>query len=228
LVGETKKKNVYLQALKRTDLIPNLAHNQKLSNAMIRLAEEKDMFEMLEIYRPFVEKTAITFELKTPSLSEFTKRINKAMRDAPCLVCEVEGEVLGYAMASEYRSKGAYAWTRELTVYIHNDFKTKKIGTALYLSLIELLKLQNYRHLLAGITLPNIPSVSFHERIGFLPVGVFDNVGVKFGKMQRVGWWQMSIQDPYEPAREIVSYRTILATQEGKKALARGESRVLV
>ncbi len=195
---------------------------------MIRLAEEKDMQEMLEIYKPFVEKTAITFDLKVPTLAEFKQKLNRSMHDAPCLVCELDGIIAGYAFASEYRSKAAYTWTRELTVYVKEEYKTKKVGTALYLPLISILKMQNYRHLVAAITLPNIPSVNFHERLGFLPVGVFDNIGIKFGKAQRVGWWQMSIQDVYEPAREIVSYRTILATPEGRQALERGMNRIVL
>lgn len=79
--------------------------------------------------------------------------------------------------------------------------------------------MQNYRHLVAAITLPNIPSVAFHERIGFLPVGVFDNVGVKFDKAYRVGWWQMSIQDLYAAALPIVPYTKVLATEEGQKGI---------
>ncbi len=111
---------------------------------------------------------------------------------------------------------------------MREDAKTKKCGTALYTSLIELLRCQNYRVALAGITLPNIPSVNFHERLGFYPVGVFDNVGYKLGKSHRVGWWQLMLQEPGEPAREIISLEAVLATEQGQYALKRGEARVLI
>lgn len=195
---------------------------------MIRIARESDAAEMLAIYAPFVEKTAITFDLKVPTLTEFIEKIKKIQKEAPCLVYELDGVVLGYAYASVYRTKEAYKWTREMTVYVREDAKGKKYGTALYFSMIELLKCQNYRTVLAGITLPNIPSVHFHERFGFHPAGVFNNVGHKMGKSHRVGWWQLILSDAQEPAKEIIPLDQVLATEEGQKALKRGESRILI
>ena len=195
---------------------------------MIRIAQASDMAKMLAIYAPFVEKTAITFDMKVPSLAEFTERIKKIQKEAPCLVYDLDGAVLGYAYAGKHRTREAYKWTREMSVYIREDAKAKKYGTALYTSMIELLQCQNYRTVLAGITLPNIPSVNFHERFGFHPVGVYDNVGYKLGKSHRVGWWQLMLGDYLEPAKEIVSLDQVLATEEGQKALKRGESRILV
>lgn len=194
---------------------------------MIRVAKESDVKAMLDIYAPYVENTAITFDLTVPTLAAFTQKIAKIQNYAPCLVYEHEGEVVGYAYADVYRKKEAYKWTRELTVYVRKDVQTRKYGTALYYSLIELLKCQNYRNALAGITLPNIPSVNFHERFGFHQVGVFENVGYKRGKPYRVGWWQLSLVDSQEPVKDIVPLEEVLATEEGQKALRRGESRIL-
>lgn len=194
---------------------------------MIRLAKESDAAAMLAIYKPFVENTAITFDLVVPTLADFTKKINDVLKESPWLVCEINGQVVGFAYAAPYRTKEAYKWTRELTVYVREDARTKKYATALYYSLIELLKLQNYRNVLAAITLPNIPSVSFHERFGFHPVGVFDNVGYKLGKSHKVGFWQLSIQDAAEPAKAIIPLNEIMATETGKKALKKGELRLI-
>lgn len=195
---------------------------------MIRVATESDMAAMLAIYAPFVENTAITFDMKVPTLSEFTERIKKIQREAPCLVYDLDGEVLGYAYASAHRTREAYKWTREMSVYIREDAKSKKYGTALYSSLIELLKCQNYRSVLAGITLPNIPSVNFHERFGFHPVGVYNNIGYKLGKPHRVGWWQLMIDNEATLAQDIIPIDAVLATEEGQKALKKGESRILI
>lgn len=195
---------------------------------MIRIAKESDVAEMLAIYAPFVKDTAITFDMKVPTLAEFTEKIKKIQEEAPCLVYELDGAVLGYAYASAHRTREAYKWTREMSVYIREDAKTKKYGTALYSSMIELLKCQNYRSVLAGITLPNIPSVNFHERFGFHQVGVYNNVGYKLGKSHRVGWWQLMLEDYQEPAKEIVSLDKILLTEEGQKALKKGEARILI
>lgn len=195
---------------------------------MIRIANESDMEAMLAIYAPFVQNTAITFDLKVPTLPEFTEKIKEIQEEAPCLVYEWNNEILGYAYASVYRQKAAYRWTREMSIYIREDAKTKKYGTALYDSMIELLKCQNYRSVLAGITLPNIPSVNFHERFGFHPVGVYDNVGYKLGKPHRVGWWQLIIDDNPHELKEIIPLEQVLATEAGQKALRKGESRILI
>ena len=195
---------------------------------MIRLAEEADIASMLAIYTPYVENTAITFDIKVPSLFEFNQKINSILYEAPCLVCEVDGEIAGYAYADLHRSKGAYKWTREVSVYVAKEYQSKKYGTALYYSLIDLLKCQNYRSVLAGITLPNIPSVNFHERFGFHQIGVYDNVGFKLGKSQRVGWWQLSLEDYQEPAKDIIHLEQVLQTDEGQKAMKRGELRLII
>ena len=108
------------------------------------------------------------------------------------------------------------------------EYQAKKYGTALYYSLIDLLKCQRYRNVVAGITLPNIPSVSFHERFGFHQVGVYDNVGFKLGKSQRVGWWQLSLVDHMQPAEAIIPLDQVLKTEEGQKALKRGELRLMI
>ena len=195
---------------------------------MIRLAKEADIAAMLAIYAPYVENTAITFDINTPSLFEFNQKMNAILIEAPCLVCEVDGEITGYAYADVHRSKGAYKWTREVSVYVPKEYQSNKYGTALYYSLIDLLKCQNYRSLIAGITLPNIPSVNFHEKFGFHQIGVYDNVGFKLGKSQRVGWWQLSLEDYQEPAKDIIPIEQVLLTPEGQKAMKRGELRLII
>ncbi|MDC0231439.1 GNAT family N-acetyltransferase [Aureispira] len=195
---------------------------------MIRLAKETDVEAIRAIYTPFVESSVVTFDLKVPSLLEFTKKFQKIIEEAPCLVCEIDGEIIGYAFADSYRSKEAYKWTREVSVYINKDKRTNKYGTALYLTLIELLKCQNYRNIVAAITLPNIPSVSFHQRLGFHQCGIFNNIGFKFGKTHRVGWWQLTLVDVTEPAKDIIPLKEVLETEEGQKALKAGELRLNV
>jgi phosphinothricin acetyltransferase len=195
---------------------------------MIRIAQESDASALLDIYAPFVTDTAVTFEVEVPTLEAFIKKMKEIKAEAPYLVYEHEGEVLGYAYASSHRQRAAYRWTRELSVYIREDAKSKKCGTGLYTSLLELLRCQNYRTALAGITLPNIPSVNFHERLGFYPVGVYDNIGFKLGKSHRVGWWQLMLQEPQEPAQEIIGIEEVLSTEKGQQALKRGEARILI
>ncbi len=195
---------------------------------MIRIAQPDDVPAMLAIYAPFIADTAVTFEVEVPTTEAFAKRIGHIQEEAPCLVWDRDGVVLGYAYAAPHRWRAAYQWTRELSVYIREDARAQNYGKALYTSLIALLRCQNYRTALAGITLPNIPSVRFHERQGFYPVGVYDNIGFKLGKSYRVGWWQLMLQEIQAPALPIRPLEEVLRTEAGQYALRRGEALVLL
>lgn len=74
---------------------------------MIRIAKPNDVAAMLAIYAPFIANTAVTFEVETPSLEDFAKHIAHIQEEAPCLVWEQEGEVLGYAYAAPHRWRAA-------------------------------------------------------------------------------------------------------------------------
>lgn len=161
------------------------------SNAHIRIANSGDAASILKIYAPYI-KTPVTFEEQVPSLSEFQQRIEKIRKTYPYLVCEIDGKIAGYAYASEYRERASYRWNSEVSVYVMDEFKRKNIAKALYTALFEILKKQNFVNLLAIITLPNKESVTFHERMGFKPCGVFNKVGYKLGKWHQVGWWERS------------------------------------
>ncbi len=162
--------------------------------ATIRLAHENDASQMLEIYAPIVQETTISFELEPPSETEFQNRIQSYQQKMPWLVCEINGQLAGYAYASPYRTRAAYQWSVESSVYVSENHRRKGIAKALYTALFKLLQLQGFYHVVAAIALPNQPSVAVHEAVGFVPVGVFHRVGFKFGKWRDVGYWQLSLQ----------------------------------
>ncbi|WP_099071206.1 arsinothricin resistance N-acetyltransferase ArsN1 family B [Nostoc linckia] len=162
--------------------------------ATIRLAHENDALQMLEIYAPIVQETTISFELEPPSETEFQNRIQSYQQKMPWLVCEINGQLAGYAYASPYRTRAAYQWSVESSVYVSENHRRKGIAKALYTVLFKLLQLQGFYNVVAAIALPNQPSVAVHEAVGFVPVGVFHRVGFKFGKWRDVGYWQLSLQ----------------------------------
>jgi L-amino acid N-acyltransferase YncA len=189
---------------------------------MIRIATPQDFAAMLKIYEPFVRNSVVTFELEVPSIEKFSAQLNSYMQEAPCLVYEIDKEVIAYAYAKPYRTFGAYAWTRESTVYVNPEYQKNKIASALYTSLIELLKLQNYRVVLAAITLPNIPSVHFHTRQDFHLVGVFNNAGIKFNKSHRVAWYEQLLKEDRAPTDPIRPIQDVLASSKGQEAIKKG------
>lgn len=84
----------------------------------IRLATLADAKALLDIYRPYVEETAVSFEYTVPSLTKFEQRLSDIMAFYPCLVAEEEGGILGYAYASRFHARAAYAWSAEVTIYL--------------------------------------------------------------------------------------------------------------
>jgi phosphinothricin acetyltransferase len=112
------------------------------------------------------------------------------------LVAERDGQALGYAYGGRHRERAAYNWTVEVSAYVDQSAQGAGVGRELYLALFDRLKASGYRLLVAGITLPNEPSVAFHQALGFERVGAFKNIGFKFGEWWDVGWWQLDMGEP--------------------------------
>jgi L-amino acid N-acyltransferase YncA len=161
----------------------------------IRLAQDADAPAMTAIYTPFVTSTPTSFELEPPTPEEMIARLHKTLRKFPWLVVEHEGAVIGYAYASQHRERAAYQWAVDVSAYIHEQWRGKGIGRALYTALFGGLREQGYFHTYAGIALPNPASVALHEAMGMTPVGIYRQVGFKLGAWHDVGWWQGTLQE---------------------------------
>ena len=187
----------------------------------IRSALESDCQSMLDIYTPIIQDTATSFELEVPTNQQFQLRVANIQDHFPWLVCTKDSHLTGYAYAGPHRGRKAYQWSAELSVYIDPEFHRLGIARALYTALIEILKRQGYFTVLAGISLPNEISVSFHESLGFSPVGVYQNIGYKFNRWHSVGWWQYAVSDypTHTPAPEKA--HTIINSPQGKEILDR-------
>jgi phosphinothricin acetyltransferase len=159
----------------------------------IRPAQEQDAEAVRAIYAPFCERTAISFEFQAPTADEMRSRILAILRHYPWLICQIGQEVTGYAYASGHRTREAYQWSVDVSVYVGEGHQRAGVGRALYTSLFHILRLQGFVNAYAGITLPNPASVGLHESFGFEPVGVYRRVGYKHGRWHDVGWWQMAL-----------------------------------
>lgn len=87
----------------------------------LRVARPQDGPALLEIYRPYVEETAISFETETPTAEEFSRRIQRTLEKYPYLVAQRGGELLGYAYIGPFKERAAYQWSGELTIYLRRD-----------------------------------------------------------------------------------------------------------
>jgi L-amino acid N-acyltransferase YncA len=195
-------------------------------NAMIRLVTPDDARGVQEIYAPVVRQTAISFELEPPTVEEIQQRIVKTLEHWPWLVCAHAGNILGYVYASEHRTRPAYQWSVDVSVYVHGHARRSGVGQALYCSLFALLTLQGFYQAYAGITLPNPASVGLHESLGFQPVGVYRAVGYKLGAWHDVGWWQLRLKEDTSPPERPIDLGTIRKSPEWDAALATGLPRL--
>ncbi len=170
----------------------------------IRLARPDDAAGILAIYAPYITQTSFTFETEVPSVAAFAERINTYLASWPWLVCEIDGNIAGYAYASRYRERTAYQWSVESSVYIHDDFQRHHIARALYHALFGMLKIQGFRNVYAVINLPNDKSVAFHESMGFRYFATYEQVGYKLGQWKNVGWWRKILNEfNAEPAAPV-------------------------
>jgi L-amino acid N-acyltransferase YncA len=169
--------------------------------AQIRLATAADAAAIAAIYAPHVAASPTSFETAVPSADEIGRRIADTLRSHPWLVFEEAGSIGGYAYATRHRTRAAYQWAVETSVYVADAFRRRRVAQALYASLFEVLAAQEFVNAYAGITLPNAASVALHESVGFEPIGVYRQIGFKLGAWHDVGWWQRTLRpQPQSPA----------------------------
>ena len=172
----------------------------------IRLADpDRDAAGIAAIYRPAVESSIATFEEVAPSPDEIARRIRSTLERTPWLVAEgPDGAVTGYAYAGAHRERAGYRWSVDVSAYVHPERLGRGIGRRLYDELLPLLRRQRFVNAYAGVALPNPASVALHERIGMRRIGVYEQVGWKFGAWVDVAWFGMRITDPPEPPAEPI------------------------
>lgn len=149
---------------------------------------------MVDIYRPIVESTVISFEYEPPDEIEFERRFAELAATNPFLVMERDGQIAGYAYSSTFRARAAYASTRETTVYVSDRHRRNGVATALMRALVEEIRSDGAHRAVAAITLPNDPSVALHESLGFSHIGTFNEAGFKFGRWHDVGFWELRLE----------------------------------
>jgi L-amino acid N-acyltransferase YncA len=188
---------------------------------LIRVAEDRDAQAIAEIYAPAITDAVISFELTPPDAREMLRRIVAIQRQYPWLVYEESKTVLGYVYASVHNERAAYRWSVDVTAYIRHDAHRRSIGRALYTALFEILVLQGYRTACAGVTLPNTASVQMHAAMGFREVGVYHDVGYKFGKWHDVGWYERALAEHVLQPPEPVPFPELAGSAGVKATFAR-------
>ena len=154
----------------------------------IRFGKVEDVAQILAIYAPYVENTAISFEYTVPTMEEFTKRFLDITAQYPWLVWEEQGQVLGYAYGSAPFERAAFSWCAESSIYLRADQRGRGIGKKLQLALEALLQMQGYQLLYALVTTDNPASIAFHKALGFSYLAEFPGCGWKLEAWHGLVW----------------------------------------
>lgn len=173
----------------------------------IRLATVEDLERIQEIYRPYVEQEDIVVnsEHRVPTIEELRERFNLITKEFPWLVCEINGLVVAYAYAGKPFKRDGYKWNSELSVYIDERYHGRRLASALYKCLLDLLKEQGYYNVYACILSINEKSIRFHEQYGFKVISVFKNSVYKHNKWIDVIWMNKVLQEFKDKIEEPVS-----------------------
>ena len=179
------------------------------NKVILRPAQVEDGAALLEIYRPYIERTAITFEYTVPTVGEFQGRIRQTLERYPYLVAEENGIIVGYAYLSTFKNRAAYDWSAETSIYLRMDCRRRGIGTRLYHGLEQAAGQMGLCNLNACVAAPPVEdeyltmdSVRFHEYMGYSPVGTFHNCAYKFGRWYNMMWLEKMVGEHGEKMKK--------------------------
>lgn len=185
-----------------------------MSDFTIRTVRISDAAALSDIYRYYVENTAVSYEYIAPDADEFKRRIAATIEKYPYILAEDEDGILGYAYAGPFNTRTAANWSAEVSIYVSRSKRTRGIGRALYAKLEEILQKQNFQTLLAKVACCEREndeyltedSIKFHLACGYEDAGTVKNCGYKFGQ-----WYGLKMMEKYigsypSPVPEIIPF----------------------
>lgn len=182
-----------------------MKYSKNKQSVQIREVSVADAKRLLEIYKPYVEETAITFEYEVPSVEEFAERIKNTQERYPYLVAQIGDEIVGYAYAGPFKERAAYDWSVETSIYVDRERRKEGIGKALYEALEKALQNCHILNVNACIAYTQEEdahldnnSVEFHQHFGYKIVGHFHQCGYKFHHWYDMVWMEKYLGEHLE------------------------------
>lgn len=192
---------------------------------IFREAVREDVPAMLAIYAPYVLNTAVSFEYDVPTPEVFSARFENITAHFPWLVCEEDGQVIGYAYASRAFERAAYQWDADLSVYTAPAAHRRGIGRMFYALLEDILGQQSYHNIYAHVSSANDASLAFHRAVGYELMTVMPKVGYKLGAWHDMCWFHKRLCPPEAPAHAPIPFaRDMLTDALRRLDKARGSS----
>ena len=165
-------------------------------SSIVRPACPQDAAACVAIYRPYVQNTAISWEIEVPSMAEMASRIASAQKAHEWLVLEDDDQVVGFAYGHALNRMPSYKWSVETGIYVSSDRHREGGGRKLYTQVLRRLTERGYRRAFAGITQPNEASNGFHRSFGFQDAGLYRRVEWKHDSWHDVAWMQLDLLGP--------------------------------
>lgn len=161
----------------------------------IRPAGEADIPALMDIYNHYIREAPATFDIEEKDVAERRRWLAQFADTGPyrLFVADDNGSVIGYAYSGRFKERAAYATSVETSIYLAPDATGKGVGSLLYDTLFVSLAGQDIHRAYAGITLPNAASEAIHRRFGFHRIGIYGEVGRKFGKYWDVAWYERAL-----------------------------------
>jgi len=162
---------------------------------LVRAANDGDLPQLTELYNHFVRTSPATFDLAPVTLDNRREWMSHYAESGPhrLLVASANGAVAGYATSGKVKERPGYLTSVETSVYVHPDHQARGIGSRLYAALLAALATEDVHRAYAAIVLPNPASIALHERFGFKPVGLYQEIGRKFGRYWDVQWFERAM-----------------------------------
>ena len=180
-----------------------------MDNLVINIAEKKDIKDILEIYSYYILNSPATFEIDVPNINEFSARVLTIQKKYPYLTAKIDNKLTGFAYAAPLRTRKAYDYSCETTIYLHHEYLNKSIGSRLYTTLFDYIKKMNILNVYACITYANTESVFFHKKFGFQEVAHFHNCGYKHDTWHDILWLEKIIGNHTIPPATFINFNDL-------------------
>ncbi len=149
---------------------------------LIRDAVESDLARITEIYNWTIVDNHVSFDTEPFDEARRLRWWKDRPVDLPCLVAEIDGDVVGVSYASRYRPKPAYRSSAETTIVLDQRHLGRGVGTTLLGAMVERLRGEGFHRAIAIVALPNDASIALHHKLGYRTAGVLTDVGSKLGE----------------------------------------------
>ena len=166
----------------------------------VRIAEEKDLNQILSIYNDIIINTTAVYNYKPHTIEMRAAWFETKRNDGyPVFVAEENNNILGFSSFGPFRAWAAYKYSVENSVYVAAEHRGKGIGKLLMPPLIEAAKKKDMHVIIASIDASNIASILLHKSFGFEEVAHFKQVGYKFGRWLDLKFFQLILTTPRYP-----------------------------